>query len=61
MKEQMTNPYSGPQHIVCLTAETAETLYLLGEGERIVGMSGVNCEPLESLQPSEPLNLDFTL
>ena len=31
---------SYPQRIVCLTEETTETLYLLGEQERIVGVSG---------------------
>src|ERR1700726_4819950 len=30
-----------PRRIVCLTEETVETLYLLGEEDRIVGMSGV--------------------
>ena len=29
-----------PERIVCLTEETAETLYLLGEDKRIVGVSG---------------------
>jgi hypothetical protein len=29
-----------PQRIVCLTEETVETLYLLGEEHRIVGISG---------------------
>ena len=29
-----------PRRIVCLTDETTETLYLLGEGERVVGVSG---------------------
>src|SRR5262249_53669998 len=29
-----------PQRIVCLTEETTETLYLLGQGDRIVGVSG---------------------
>ena len=29
-----------PQRIICLTEETTETLYLLGEGERVVGVSG---------------------
>ena len=28
-----------PTRIVCLTEETVETLYLLGEQERIVGIS----------------------
>src|SRR3954469_22316948 len=31
---------SYPRRIVCLTEETTETLYLLGEGERVVGVSG---------------------
>jgi len=29
-----------PRRIVCLTEETVETLYLLGEQDRIVGISG---------------------
>ena len=29
-----------PQRIVCLTEEAVETLYLLGEEDRIVGVSG---------------------
>jgi iron complex transport system substrate-binding protein len=29
-----------PRRIVCLTEETVETLYLLGEEDRIVGVSG---------------------
>jgi iron complex transport system substrate-binding protein len=38
----------GPQRIVCLTEETTETLYLLGEQERIVGISGFTCRPPEA-------------
>lgn len=34
-----------PQRIVCLTAETTEVLYLLGEQERIVGISGYTTRP----------------
>lgn len=34
-----------PRRIVCLTAETTETLYLLGEQERIVGISGFTQRP----------------
>lgn len=41
---------SGPQRIVCLTEETTETLYLLGEDERIVGVSGFTCRPKEARQ-----------
>ena len=33
------------QRIVCLTEETVETLYLLGEEERIVGVSGYAVRP----------------
>src|SRR5579863_4538892 len=44
------NQYDGPQRIVCLTGETAETLYLLGEDERIVGISGFTSRPKEALQ-----------
>ena len=29
-----------PERIVCLTEETVETLYLLGEQDRIAGISG---------------------
>ena len=36
---------SGPQRIVCLTEETTEILYLLGEDRRIVGISGFTCRP----------------
>ncbi|HSI03887.1 MAG TPA: ABC transporter substrate-binding protein, partial [Myxococcota bacterium] len=34
-----------PRRIVCLTEETTETLYLLGEEERIVGISGFTVRP----------------
>ncbi|HET9689101.1 MAG TPA: ABC transporter substrate-binding protein, partial [Pseudolabrys sp.] len=34
-----------PQRIVCLTEETVETLYLLGEEDRIVGVSGYAVRP----------------
>jgi iron complex transport system substrate-binding protein len=36
-----------PQRIVCLTEETVETLYLLGEQDRIVGVSGYAMRPPE--------------
>lgn len=39
----MINLY--PQRIVCLTEETTETLYLLGEQDRIVGISGFTVRP----------------
>jgi iron complex transport system substrate-binding protein len=34
-----------PQRIVCLTEESTETLYLLGEERRIVGISGYTVRP----------------
>ena len=46
----MTIRTTGPQRIVCLTEETTETLYLLGEDERIVGISGFTCRPKEARQ-----------
>jgi iron complex transport system substrate-binding protein len=36
-----------PRRIVCLTEETVETLYLLGEQDRIVGVSGYAQRPPE--------------
>jgi iron complex transport system substrate-binding protein len=37
-----------PQRIICLTEETVETLYLLGEQDRIVGISGYAVRPPEA-------------
>jgi len=39
----MTLP--GPQRIVCLTEETTEWLYLLGQEARVVGISGYTVRP----------------
>jgi iron complex transport system substrate-binding protein len=39
---------SYPSRIVCLTEETTETLYLLGQGDRIVGVSGYTVRPPEA-------------
>jgi iron complex transport system substrate-binding protein len=39
-----------PQRIVCLTEETTETLYLLGQQQRIVGVSGYTVRPPEARQ-----------
>ena len=36
---------SGPRRIVCLTEEPTETLYALGESDRIVGISGFTVRP----------------
>jgi iron complex transport system substrate-binding protein len=37
-----------PERIVCLSEETVETLYLLGEQDRIVGISGYCVRPPEA-------------
>ncbi|MFO1339230.1 MAG: ABC transporter substrate-binding protein [Burkholderiaceae bacterium] len=36
---------NGPQRVVCLTEETTEWLYLLGQERRIVGISGYTVRP----------------
>ncbi|MEJ1965824.1 MAG: cobalamin-binding protein [Gammaproteobacteria bacterium] len=41
----MNNKRDFPERIVCLTEETTETLYLLGEDWRIVGISGFTVRP----------------
>ena len=41
----MTSAPAFPERIVCLTEETTETLYLLGEDWRIVGISGFTVRP----------------
>src|SRR5215216_4136693 len=46
----MSDPTSYPRRIVCLTEETTETLYLLGEQDRIVGVSGYTVRPPEARQ-----------
>ncbi len=38
----------GPQRIVCLTEETTEWLYLLGQEHRIVGISGYTVRPAKA-------------
>lgn len=42
----MSDPF--PQRIVCLTEESTETLYLLGEQARIVGISGFTVRPAQA-------------
>jgi len=39
-----------PSRIVCLTEETTETLYLLGAGDLVVGVSGYTARPPEARQ-----------
>jgi iron complex transport system substrate-binding protein len=43
--ERQTLPDLTPQRIVCLTEETVETLYLLGQQDRIVGVTGYAIRP----------------
>jgi iron complex transport system substrate-binding protein len=37
-----------PQRIVCMTEETTETLYRIGAGDRVVGVSGFTVRPPEA-------------
>jgi iron complex transport system substrate-binding protein len=46
----MAHLLDGPRRIICLTEETVETLYLLGEDERIVGVTGFAVRPKEARQ-----------
>lgn len=48
-----------PERIVCLTEETAETLYLLGEEDRIVGVTGYAVRP-ERIRAEKPRIAAFT-
>lgn len=51
-----------PRRIVCLTEETTETLYLLGLGELVVGVSGFTVRPPEARKKprvSSFLDADF--
>mgnify|MGYP000290528357 CR=1 FL=1 len=41
----ISSDFLGPQRIVCLTEETTEWLYLLGQEHRIVGISGYTVRP----------------
>ena len=46
----MLTPDLGPQRIVCLTEETTEWLYLLGQVSRILGISGYTVRPRRARQ-----------
>ena len=48
-----------PERIVCLTEETTETLYLLEEDWRIVGISGFTVRP-ELARKEKPIVSAFT-
>ena len=37
-----------PERIICLTTETVEVLYMLGEQDRIIGISGYTTRPAEA-------------
>src|SRR5246127_3501605 len=56
-----------PNRIVCLTEETVETLYLLGEQDRIVGISGYVVRPPQARREKPrvsaftPANIDKIL
>jgi len=45
MTQDLLHFSTGPQRIVCLTEETTEWLYLLGQEHRIVGISGYTVRP----------------
>ncbi|MEO0473011.1 MAG: cobalamin-binding protein [Bacteroidota bacterium] len=47
-----------PKRIICLTAECTETLYLLGESDRIVGISGF-CNRPEGVRKEKPIVSTF--
>ena len=49
MNEKFSVP-QGPQRIVCMTEETTEWLYLLGQERRIVGISGYTVRPARARQ-----------
>jgi len=44
-QKKMNAPDYYPQRIICMTEETTETLYLLGEQDRIAGISGFTVRP----------------
>src|SRR3984893_12394402 len=48
-----------PSRIICLTEETVETLYLLGEQDRIVGISGYVVRPPQARR-EKPRGSAFT-
>ncbi len=45
---ELFNKVSFPKRIICLTEETTETLYLLGQGDKVVGISGYTVRPTEA-------------
>lgn len=53
MSHPLFNRVQFPQRIICLTEETTETLYLMGEGDRVVGISGYTVRPPEARQKTK--------
>ena len=51
---------NGPQRIVCLTEETTEWLYLLGEKARIVGISGYTVRPRKAREEKPKVSAFLT-
>src|SRR5512140_1744996 len=51
---------TGPQRIVCLTEETTEWLYLLGEERRIVGISGYTVRPRKAREEKPKVSAFLT-
>lgn len=51
---------NGPQRIVCLTEETTEWLYLLGEQARIVGISGYTVRPRKAREEKPKVSAFLT-
>lgn len=49
-----------PQRIVCLTEETTEMLYLLGEQDRIVGISGFTVRPKQARKEKPKVSVFLT-
>ena len=46
-----------PQRIVCLTEESTELIYLLGEEDRIVGISGFTVRPEKARKEKPKVSL----
>lgn len=50
----------GPQRIVCLTEETTEWLYMLGQEHKIVGISGYTVRPARARQEKPRISAFLT-
>ena len=55
-----SHPLPGPRRIVCLTEETTEWLYLLGQEHRIVGISGYTVRPRRALEEKPKVSAFLT-